>query len=214
VPLSAAETAAAIDALRKDPNLGRDRTIKSLHWRKSSQKEVVPRQAPNWLLGLFAFLGETSRVLLWIAGSIVVALAAVWIYRVARVRQRAATPAEPAPASHIQALDLRPTSLPADIGAAALALLEQGKPRESLSLLYRGALSRAVHRFSANVRESYTEGEALRAVGKVMDPARTRYFAALVALWQRAVYAADVLPDESIAALCRDFSATLGGTAI
>jgi hypothetical protein len=99
-------------------------------------------------------------------------------------------------------LDLRPASLPEDIGAAALALLEAGRTREALSLLYRGALSRAVHRFGAVIGESFTEGEALKAVNARLDPPRVDYFAKLVGFWQRAVYAGERAAHEPIAHLC------------
>jgi hypothetical protein len=108
-------------------------------------------------------------------------------------------------------LDIRPTSLPADIGAAALALLDAGRARDALSLLYRGALSRAVHRHGALIGESYTEGEALKAVNARLDPPRVAYFTDLVALWQRAVYAGESAPHERISSLCAAFAPTLDG---
>src|SRR5581483_2001669 len=104
--------------------------------------------APNWLIGLFEYLSETARILLWVFGAIVVAFAAIWTYRFARSRRIDDGAEEPSAVSHVQDLDIRPASLPADIGEAALALLSQGRAREALSLLYRGALSHAVHRFS------------------------------------------------------------------
>jgi hypothetical protein len=108
-------------------------------------------------------------------------------------------------------LDINPDSLPADVGAAALSLLEAGRTREALSLLYRGSLSRVVHRFAVVVGESFTEGEALRAVGQRLDQPRVQYFAALVALWQRVVYAAEAAAPESVAVLCREFAPTFDG---
>ena len=103
-------------------------------------------------------------------------------------------------------MDIRPESLPADIGAAALALAEAGKTREALSLLYRGALSRAVHRFGAAIGESFTEGEALRAVGLRLDPTRLEYFSDLVGIWRRAGYAGEALSGDPVRHLCRGFA--------
>jgi hypothetical protein len=68
-----------------------------------------------------------------------------------------------------------------------------------------------VHRFAVPVGESFTEGEALRAVGQRLDQARVQYFAALVARWQSVVYAAEAAPRESVAALCREFASTFDG---
>jgi hypothetical protein len=40
-----------------------------------------------------------------------------------------------------------------------------------------------------------------------------QYFGALVALWQRVVYAAEVPSSDSVAELCRQFSPTFDGPA-
>jgi len=207
-----AQVQTAVDELRRDPNLGSDKKIRSLHW--VDKKSPPPADAPPWIVDLFQFISQASGLLLWVAGGIGLAFAAVWIYRVIQARRPAATAVIPQPASHIQDLDIRPDSLPADVGEAALALLNAGRTREALSLLYRGALSRAVHQFSVPIDASYTEGEALRAVNRSLDSARAGYFSSLVGLWQRAVYAADVLPAEPIAALCREFSPILGENVI
>jgi hypothetical protein len=71
-----------------------------------------------------------------------------------------------------------------------------------------------VHRFSVVVGESFTEGEALRAVGQRLERAQVKYFAALVALWQRVVYAAEAPAPESVAALCREFAPTFDGASV
>jgi hypothetical protein len=146
-----------------------------------------------------------------VAGAIGFAVAAVWVYRLLKSRQSAPRVAAGQGVSRVQDLDINPNSLPADVGAAALSLLEAGRTREALSLLYRGSLSRVVHRFAVAVGESFTEGEALRAVGQRLDQPRVQYFAALVALWQRVVYAAEAAAPESVAVLCREFAPTFDG---
>ncbi len=211
---SHAEVRAAVEKLRLDPNIGRDRTIKSLRWVDSTTSAPAPTAAPNWIIGLFQFMSQATSLLFWAAGAIGLAVAAVWVYRVVQSRRPARARAVSGAASHIQDLDIRPASLPADVGGAALALLAAGSTREALALLYRGALSRAVHNFSVAIGESFTEGEALRAVRQHLDEPRARYFSALIGLWQRAVYAADAPPAQDVAALCREFSPVLGGTPI
>jgi hypothetical protein len=211
---SRAAVQAAVEELRRDPNLGRDKTIKSLRWVDRTTEAPELKEPPNWIVGLFQFLSQAASVLLWVAGGIGLAIAAIWVYRVVRVRRSGQRLPAPGTVSHVQDLDIRPGSLPADVGGAALALLAAGRTRESLSLLYRGALSRAVHNFSVAIGESYTEGEALRAVALRLDPVRTQYFSALVALWQRTVYAADIPASEPVATLCREFSPVLGGAPI
>jgi hypothetical protein len=198
---------AAVETLRHDPNLGRDKTIRSLHW-VAGQKPPEPKDAPPWIVSLFRFLAQSGSLVIWVAGAIGFAVAAVWVYRLLKSRQSAPRVAAVQGTSRVQDLDINPNSLPADVGAAALSLLETGRTREALSLLYRGSLSRVVHRFAVAVGESFTEGEALRAVGQRLDQPRVRYFAALVASWQRVVYAAETPAPESVAVLCREFAPT------
>lgn len=206
------EIRAAAAKLRTDPNLGGDTKIRSLRW-TGRQTQQTPASVPAWLSGLFEFLGQSASVLIWVLGAIGAALAAIWIIRTMRARIPAEN-LEPVPvASHVRHMDISPESLPEDVGGAALALLEAGRTRAALSLLYRGALSRAVHRHGVSIGESYTEGEALRAVRAKLDPARAAYFSDLVGIWQRAVYGGEAVTAEPIARLCRSFLPTLDGAA-
>jgi len=201
-------TAAA--KLRADPNLGGEKTLRTLRWNETQQAQASP--PPRWLTRLFDFFAQSTSLLLWIVGALCAALAAVWAIRMRRKRAPVAA-LEERGVTTVQGLDIRPESLPEDIGAAALQLLEAGREREALSLLYRGALSRAVHRFGIAILPSATEGEALRAVNARLDPPRAAYFADLVALWQRAVYAGELVMREPIDRLCRGFAASLEGSA-
>jgi len=54
----------------------------------------------------------------------------------------------------------------------------------------------------------------LHAVGQRLDRGRVQYFAALVALWQRVVYAAETPAPESVAMLCREFAPTFDAAAV
>ena len=209
--LTPAQIRAVATHLRTDPNLGVKHTVRSLRWVQSDQPP--PAESPPWLLGLFEFLGQAGSLLLWIAGGITAAVAAVWILRLTRARWPAAARPQAVPVSHIGGLDIRPASLPDDVGAAALALLRAGRTRDALSLLYRGALSRAVHVHGVTVRESFTEGEALRAVESRLDGPRIDYFRELLGLWQRTTYAGQTTAADSVAALCSRFGATLGDAA-
>ncbi len=201
------EIAQALARLRADPNLGRETRVRTLRF--NTQAPATPQTVPAWLANLFAWVAQSLSVLLWIAGGLLLAVAAVWVLRVVRARkaESAALPA-PLPTARPE-LDLRPESLPADVGAAALALLEAGRMREALSLLYRGALSRAVHRFAVAIQPSATEGEALRAVRTRLDAARGAYYSELIGLWQSSVYAGSEVPREAIAGLCARFAPLL-----
>ena len=206
--LMPADVQAAVETLRHDPNLGREKSIRSLHWVAGQKLPEPPKDAPPWIVSLFRFLAQSASLLIWVAGAIGFAVASVWVYRLLKSRQSAPRVAAAQGTSRVQDLDINPNSLPADVGAAALGLLEAGRTREALSLLYRGSLSRVVHRFAVAVGESFTEGEALRAVRQRLDQPRVQYFAALIALWQRVVYAAEAPAPESVAVLCREFAPT------
>jgi hypothetical protein len=198
-----------VTALRHDPNLGTPRTVRSLHWLDTQPGAQAPSDAPRWIIGLFQFLSQATRLLLWVVGAMGLAMALVWIRRLLRLRDGTAQPTRIVPVSHVGGWDLRPDSLPADVGAAALALSEAGRTREALSLLYRAALSRAVHRFGIRIEDSFTESEALRAVAARLDLTRAQYFTELVAHWQRAVYGGRTDTLEPLRALCLGFSPAL-----
>ncbi len=80
-------------------------------------------------------------------------------------------------------LDLRPASLPERIDTACLQLLDQGKKREALGLLYRGTLSTLVNRFHLAILPSFTEGECCRQVGKNRPEKESGFFHDLTSLW-------------------------------
>lgn len=202
------EIQAAVAKLRLDPNLGHERHTRTLRWVDS--KSPPPADTPRWLVGLFYYLSRAGSLVIWIAGAIVAAIAIVWSFRFLRARSPDTKTARPRPVSHVGELDIRPDSLPEDVGATALELLNAGRVREALSLLYRGALSRAVHGFGVSIQESHTEGEALRVVVAGLDVTRADYFRELVGLWQAAVYAGQPIPIAPVAALSSQFAATLG----
>jgi hypothetical protein len=202
------EIQAAVTKLRLDPNLGQERHTRKLRW--VDTKSPPPADAPMWLVGLFDYLGRAGSLIIWVAGAVAVAIAIVWSFRFLRARSPSIKIARPRAVSHVGELDIRPDSLPEDVGAAALELLDAGRVREALSLLYRGALSRAVHGFGVSIQESHTEGEALRVVAAGLDVARADYFRELVGLWQAAVYAGQPIPIAPVAALSSQFAATLG----
>jgi len=208
-PVTRAEIRAAVAALAADPNLSAERKIRELRWTRSHAPP--PADTPSWSLGFFDFLARSLSVILWALGIAGAGCAVVFAIRWLRALPPVVEPDPPAPTRSVGGLDIRPVSLPQDIGAAALALAEAQRTREALSLLYRGALSRAVHRFGVAVGAACTENEALRAVNARLDPSRAAYVAELVGVWQRTVYAGQVAPREIVERLCRNFAPALDG---
>ena len=104
------------------------------------------------------------------------------------------------------ALDIHPDSLPDDVSKAASELLRAGRLRDALSLLYRASLSSAVHRHGAALGAHYTEREVLKAVQGALNEVRAGYFADLVAVRQRVVYAGETVAEEAVLPLCKGYS--------
>jgi hypothetical protein len=112
--------------------------------------------------------------------------------------------------SFVRDLDIRPESLPNDIGGAARQLWDSGEHRAALALLYRGLLSRLVHVHRVPIKDSSTEGDCLAlASAHLKDEERKVYVASLVRLWQRAVYGGEDVSTESVYALCAGFAGAL-----
>jgi hypothetical protein len=204
--LAPAAMDAAIADLRRDPNLGGQTKIRTLRWVTKSQPRPPPT-SPNWMIGLFDYAGQFAGLLLWLAGAGAVAMAAVWIIRLLKPGEPSAVSDQPEVGiGRVLDLDIHPDSLPEDVSAAALELLRAGRLRDSLSLLYRASLSSAVHRFGATLGAHHTEREVLKTVKGVLDEPRARYFADLVSIRQRVVYAGEAAAPDTVLPLCAGFS--------
>jgi hypothetical protein len=148
-------------------------------------------------------------LLLWVAGILLVALLGLYIKRMLEARGiRLGAPRFTAP-SHVRDLDIRPESLPDDIGAAALNAWERNEQRLALSLLYRGLLSRLAHGYGAPIRQSSTEGDCLMLATRYLTADRTAYVSRLIRVWQAAVYGGALPANEEVGSLCAEFHSTL-----
>lgn len=86
-------------------------------------------------------------------------------------------------------MDVRPDSLPDDIAGEARKLWQEGKHREALSLLYRGALVRLINQEKVKLEVSYTEGDVLRHAAKQLTSTKQGYLQSLTAQWKLIAYA-------------------------
>ena len=164
--------------------------MKTLRWRDRRQPARAERIGwLAWIAGLFAWLGQSGRYLVWVRAAILAVLAARYVLETATRARLARAEDEPLAApTHVRDLDIRPASLPADIGAAARALWDGGQQRAALALLYRGLLSRLAHVHSVPIRDSTTEGDCLVLAAAHLATPRHDYVSRLVRLWQHAVY--------------------------
>jgi hypothetical protein len=210
-----AEIAAAVERLKADPNLATESQARVLRW--AGSMETRPAKAGGWLdwIGaLFSWIGETSRVLMWL---VLIVLAGLLVLAIVRILQnaRGSAPRQrriDAP-THVRDLDIRPESLPDDIGATALAHWEAGEHRAALSLLYRGLLSRLVHVHAVPIRHSTTEGDCLALASRHLAPDRTSYVSHLVRVWQRAVYGGYDPDTRDVRSLCDGFAPAMSPAA-
>jgi hypothetical protein len=205
------EVRKALDKVANDPNLATVRTIDTLRWKEAKPITDEPWWWPiaRWSRGFFDWIATSGRLLVWVVGALAVALLTVFIARLVSERGLPRLPKQFAAPSHVRDLDIRPESLPDDVGAAALALWERGEQRAALALLYRGTLSRLVHVHAVPIRASSTEGECIALARPRLTDSSARYATSLVDVWTAAVYGAREPAAGAVQALCGEFAAAL-----
>ncbi|MEO8385278.1 MAG: hypothetical protein ABI583_08550 [Betaproteobacteria bacterium] len=182
-----------------------------------SLKPNPAQDTPDWMKYLERFgrfLAGLLRAGVWILGGIAIAVLLVSLHRWWRIAGQRVQVKRVSVPTHIGALDIRATSLPDDVSAAARQRWQAGDITGSLSLLYRGALSSLVLRFDAPIRSSYTEAECLRVAKARLPAALFAYFDLLTRAWLQTVYAGRSPNDAAGQALCDSFAAHFqsGGT--
>ncbi len=206
---SVEQVRSATEIVHADPDIQGLKAERSLRWKAGDEAAPRREEAPAWLSGFIQWISEAGRWLVWLLGAVALVLIGL------RLRQWLALRGDDAAAraltlpTHVRDLDIRPESLPDDIGAAARSLWQRGQARAALSLLYRGALSRLVHGQGVPVRAASTEGECVQLAARHAAAAASAFFARLVGLWQAAVYGARPPDEASVLALCAEFDAHL-----
>ena len=209
------EVRKALDEVANDPNLAPQQTVKMLKWKEPEAVTDEPRwwqwanAVARWMRGLFGWFAESGRLIVWVLGALAVVLLAVFLAQLVRGRGLPRVPKAFVAPSHVRDLDIRPESLPDDVGAAAFALWQRGEQRAALALLYRGTLSRLVHVHEVPIRASSTEGECLALARQRVPVAAGRYATQLVETWTGAVYGAQIPGAAVVQALCGEFAAAL-----
>lgn len=210
--MSASAVMAAASAVEGDPLMGHTEKSKTLRLKDKHRDKPPDANELNWWVHLITNLSAGLRVALWLV------MAALFVAALLRLRdwlkrRRGGPTLAPLAPTHIGSLDIRPASLPDDIGAAAAALLERRETRAALSLLYRGALSRLVHAHRVPIRAASTERECVALALPHLAAGAHRYLAELVSAWQAVAYAHREPPADELAQLCRGFDAALPAAA-
>ena len=209
----AARTDAVVRQLRADPLISGRHKEHELQWKKDEpkNKRQAQKQEPdsNWFKSFLDFLNDTSRFLFWgivLVGVAVLLVSGRHLVQLQGLRRRAAAQTV---VSHVRDLDVRPESLPDDVGAAAWALWQAGQVPAALSLLYRGALSRLIHRHHVPITASATEGECLDLARPRLETGALRYVTQVVRAWEASIYGGRTLSAAMGEVLCTGFAARL-----
>jgi hypothetical protein len=168
---------------------------------------------PAWLKTIEKLVGWVAEILrygIWVFVGIVILALLLTLHYWWRVSERRPNLAAENLPTHVGDLDIRRQSLPDNIGAAARREWFNGNVVGCLSLLYRGALSALVTRYSAPIRSSFTEAECLKAAKPRVDAKAAAYLEVLVNAWLLAVYAARIPAEATVLTLCDDFAAHFG----
>ena len=180
----------------------------------SEQKPPPKKYNWAWLKSVIDFFAQSVRVLAWIG---VVIVASGLLYLIARYvglsgwgrQNRKFGP------DMLFGLDIRPESLPDNVPHAARKLLNDGRPRESVSLLYRAALVALIQDGRIEIGRGDTEGECVQRVRRAyaiqhesanLLEGKPDYFSALVKQWQRIAYAREMVGASDIEPLIEQWA--------
>ncbi|WP_440532832.1 DUF4129 domain-containing protein [Variovorax sp. YR566] len=207
----------AVDKVRADPNMPGTKTERKLRFKeRDDEEEDEPEKKTDsldWLRDFIRSVAEGARWLIWGLGALALAWLVVRLRRWMQVRAGGARPGKELLPSHVGSLDIRPESLPDDIGNAAAALWQRGQHRPALSLLYRGALSRLVHAHEVPVRAASTEGECMLLSATRLTPDAQAFFVRLVGVWQLGAYGGRLPSTAQVLAVCGEFDRHLSAAA-
>jgi len=197
----------------KAPEFQTHRNVSTWVYRAEPGDEDTGRNVEFWNK-LARVLARITQVLGW-AALAVLAVVSIWYARrllPARTDPEVAAAVSARPAMRARAQEQR---LPDDPARTAEALARQGRTRDALSLLYRGALAALSERHGLGVERGDTESDSLRRSASVLGDAAQEYFAALVASWQRAAYTSEPPDPAQAVSLClawpRHFRASVPG---
>ena len=208
-PATADRVEAAASALRASGDFGGTRLRRTWQLRSDDDAAPPPSRPMPWLVEFIGWLSEQMRVIVWLVGAAALAALLVAARRWLLVRDASATARARALPVRVRDLDIRPESLPDDVGGAARALWLAGERRAALSLLYRGALSRLVHVHAIPIEDSSTEDDCVRLARAGLAQAPAAFVAGLVRAWQLAVYGARPVETPTVLALCDAFDREL-----
>ena len=209
-PITRQDVGPALEELKQDPNLNGERKMRMLRWNDSGRQSKPDLSWLAWVAGFFGWLGQSARYLVWLTIALLAGWLGIYLFRAIKNSGAGADAADAfVPPTHVRNLDIRPESLPPNVGAAARKLWERGEHRAALSLLYRGLLSRLSHVHRVPILDSSTEGDCLSLMSGRVAPKTGDYATRLVDAWRGFVYGGTEAETPAVHALCDGFSAAL-----
>lgn len=213
-PKSRADVDAAMQKVYELPELSGSGRRTVYKWRFGSDDAPAREAAPSAWLSAVDGLAAVLEWGLWVLVGVGAAWLAVVLYRRRHLFASSDDADVEAPASRATAGFLAELPrLPRDIAGAALAAASAGRLVEALSLLYRGALGRALAVSRIEVRPSWTEGECLTRLAAALPEASAAFVRRLTLAWLGAAYAHRLPAGEEVAALCHEWNRHFGGAA-
>lgn len=201
-----------IKALLQQPPFKNPKTVSG--WRFPEHEEPASKAKPGsegalikWLNGLLRsanVIANVLEVLLWGAAIALIGWL-VWRYRewfktfVGRGNGKRKTLRDRP--EQLFGLSITAQSLPDDIASHAQRLWAT-QPREALSLLYRGLLSRLLSDYQLPLKNADTEGQVLEQVTKLNQPLLSEFSRNLTTHWQNLAYGHRLPPAHLQQELC------------
>ena len=156
-------------------------------------------ETPAWIKGLSIIVAKIIEYALWILLFIAVLMLFLtrhqWLHLFSAVKDKKEEYQAP---DILFGMDVREKSLPNDIIGEAKSLWLQQKARESLSLLYRGALVHLLNKEKLPLENSHTEGDILKLSKKTLADNKQYYLSQLTAQWQLIAYAHRVPQEDTM----------------
>jgi hypothetical protein len=215
--LSRSEAKAVIQAVMQEDDFGQreTQTVWNYIGDATMDEEELPWLA-EWLAdviqGFLQGLAGFGELLMWLALGGAIVYLIHWFMR----NRSLLNPGDQGPGRRreppqtVLGLDIRPETLPADIPAEALKLLEEGRQRTALSLLYRGCLSILVHHHQLEIPASATEGECLAMANRAIGRSRLAYLSRLTRAWLALAYGHRQVDPQQAEQLCLDWRRVYG----
>ena len=175
------------------------------HWMLKDRSKPEPAPLPaDWTL-----LAQILRAV-FIAAALAAVSWLAWRYRdrlpaFKRTRARGAT--------EVAGLDIRASSLPADVIGAVRALWHAHERRAALALLYRATLARLVEDDGLQLYVGATEGDCQRLARRQLRAERSAAVDAATGAWLGAAYGERWPGDAALEDLCTAWQAQFGAPA-